>query len=228
MGENKVVALPFCSQIALRFYPYRLAKGDFRTVEVYSSPIKQNGVLILFSIIHDITDRKRMEEERLEMERKVLHAQKLESLGVMAGGIAHDFNNQLAVVLGNLELALTDETLNPDARHSIKSAVEAAKRSAELSHQMMIYWGGSLDFPVPVDIKELLNKNSGLLQLGVSKHVKLNLEINATLPRIKGDPDQIQRLVMNILLTPQSRLEIRKGMSLLEQASWIAMRLIWV
>ncbi|MDQ1240539.1 MAG: two-component system, cell cycle sensor histidine kinase and response regulator CckA, partial [Thermodesulfobacteriota bacterium] len=192
-------------------FTHRLAKGDFRTVEVYSSPIKQNGVLILFSIIHDITDRKRMEEERLEMERKVLHAQKLESLGVMAGGIAHDFNNQLAVVLGNLELALTDETLNPDALHSIKSAVEAAKRSAELSRQMMIYSGGSLDFPVPVDIKELLNKKPGLLQLGVSKHVKLNLEINATLPRIKGDPDQIQRLVMNILVNASESIGDQEG-----------------
>jgi PAS domain S-box-containing protein len=192
-------------------FTHRLAKGDFRTVEVYSSPIKQNGLLILFSIIHDITDRKRMEEERLEMERKVLHAQKLESLGVMAGGIAHDFNNQLAVVLGNLELALTAETLNPDARHSIKCAVEAAKRSAELSRQMMIYSGGSLDFPVPVDIKELLNKKPGLLQLGVSKHVRLNLEINDSLPRIKGDPDQIQRLVMNILVNASESIGDQKG-----------------
>ena len=205
-----------------------MPKAILEQSEVYSSPIKQNGVLILFSIIHDITDRKRMEEERLEMERKVLHAQKLESLGVMAGGIAHDFNNQLAVVLGNLELALTDETLNPDARHSIKSAVEAAKRSAELSRQMMIYSGGSLDFPVPVDIKELLNKNSGLLQLGVSKHVKLNLEINATLPRIKGDPDQIQRLVMNILVNASESIGDQEGDVTLKQAPWIAMRLIWV
>ena len=94
-------------------FPHRLASGEVRTVEVHSSPIEQNGALLLFAIIHDITDRKRLEEERLEMERKVLHAQKLESLNVMAGGIAHDFNNQLAVVLGNLELALTDRTLNP-------------------------------------------------------------------------------------------------------------------
>ena len=88
-------------------FPHRLANGEVKTVEVHSSPIKQNGVLILFSIIHDITDRKRQEVERAELERKALQAEKYESLCMMAGGIAHDFNNQLAVVLGNLELVLT-------------------------------------------------------------------------------------------------------------------------
>jgi PAS domain S-box-containing protein len=59
----------------------------------------------------DITDRKRIEADRLEMERRMLHAQKLESLGVLAGGIAHDFNNLLMAILGYAELALL--TLSP-------------------------------------------------------------------------------------------------------------------
>ncbi len=161
-------------------------------------------------VVTDLTEHKRAEEERLEMERK-LHAQKLESLLVMAGGIAHDFNNQLAIVLGNLELVLADKTLDPDALYSLKSAFEAAERSAELSRQMLIYSGSFVGFPVDVDIKEFLNENSGLMKLCVSKHVTLNLEIYSRVPPIQGDPDQIQRLVMNILVNASEAIGDQDG-----------------
>ncbi len=62
----------------------------------------------VFSTFTDITERKLVEEERKTLERKILHAQKLESLGVLTGGIAHDFNNLLMGVLGNAEVALLD------------------------------------------------------------------------------------------------------------------------
>ncbi|MGA8833347.1 MAG: PAS domain S-box protein [Desulfomonilaceae bacterium] len=150
-------------------------------------------------INRDITERNRLEAERLEMERTLLHAQKLESLSVLAGRISHDFNNQLAVVLGNLELALTD--LSPDsvAKESIMNAIEAADRSVELSLQMLIYSGSAFYLPQDIHVNELLNRTSDLLKSSVSKHVDLKLEIGDTLPPIKGDVDQIQRLVTSIL-----------------------------
>ena len=64
--------------------------------------------MITFS---DITERKLLEAERIEVDRKLLHAQKLESLNAMAKGIAHDFNNLLMAIMGDLELALTDRGL---------------------------------------------------------------------------------------------------------------------
>ncbi len=129
----------------------------------------------------------------------------------MAGGIAHDFNNQLAVVLGNLELALTDQTLDPETLLSIESAITAAKRSAELSRKMQLYTGSFLGFPIDVDIKELLNKHHDLLKTCVSRYVTLNLEIYSKIPLIKGDPDQIQRLVMNIIVNASEAIADKHG-----------------
>ena len=156
----------------------------------------QNGISVFFQII---TERKRLEEERLETERKLLNAQKLESLGIMAGGIAHDFNNQLAIVLGNLELGLMDQTLDPETRRSVESAVNAAKRSAELSGQMLVYTGNTFYHPVELDLNELLNKNRDLLKLGFAKDVALNLETYSAVPTIQGDPHQIQRVIVNLV-----------------------------
>ena len=156
----------------------------------------QNGISVFFQII---TERKRLEEERLETERKLLNAQKLESLGIMAGGIAHDFNNQLAIVLGNLELGLMDQTLDPETRRNIESAVKAAKRSAELSRQMLVYTGNTFYHPVELDLNELLNKDRDLLKLGFAKDVALNLETYSAVPTIQGDPHQIQRVIVNLV-----------------------------
>ncbi len=73
----------------------------------------------------EISKSTRLEDERMDIERKLLQARKLDSLAVMAGGIAHDFNNQLAVVLGNLELALMDQALDPKARQQIETKISS-------------------------------------------------------------------------------------------------------
>ncbi|MGO8880780.1 MAG: PAS domain S-box protein, partial [Desulfomonilaceae bacterium] len=197
--------------------PYEIenVRPDGTTVwtEAIISPVFNNeGNLIAFEgVSRDITERKRLEEERLEMERKLLHTQKLESLAVMAGGIAHDFNNQLAVVLGNLELALMDLTPDSVVRPSIMNAMQAGKRSAELSRQIQIYTGNTFYNPVDLDLNELLNTNPIPLKLRVSRNVTLNLESYNALPPIKGDPDQIQCLVTNILVNASEAVGDRDG-----------------
>ena len=84
--------------------------GRLVTVETSAVPIfdAQGTFRGYRGIDRDITGRKHAEEERLHLERRVLHAQKLESLGVLAGGIAHDFNNLLVAILGNAELAMLE------------------------------------------------------------------------------------------------------------------------
>jgi PAS domain S-box-containing protein len=157
-------------------------------------------------IDRDITERK-----RLEMERMLLNAQKLESLRVMAGRISHDFSNQLAIILGNLELALKDLPPNSRAKGSVMNAIEAANHSVELSLRMLTYSGSAFYLPQDIDVNELLNRTSDLLESTVPKHVNLKLEIGDTLPPIKGDADQIQRLVMNILVNASEAIGDKEG-----------------
>ena len=108
-------------------------------------------------IDRDITERKRAEEERRHLEARIQHAQKLESLGVLAGGIAHDFNNLLVGILGNAELALLELAAGaPGARRPSRSIRRAALRAAELTSQMLAYSGKGRFVVEPIDLDALV------------------------------------------------------------------------
>jgi two-component system, cell cycle sensor histidine kinase and response regulator CckA len=156
-----------------------------------------NGVVIT---ARDITERKKAEEQKIDMERRMLHAQKLESLGVMAGGIAHDFNNLLMAILGNLDLARLDLSPVSRSRPFIDQALKAGRRAADLTNQMLAYSGkGRFDLK-PFDLSELVQEMAHLLKASISKTVTLNLQMQGNLPSIVADPSQIQQIIMNLIV----------------------------
>ena len=147
----------------------------------------------------DVTERRRAQEEREEILRKVLDTQKLESVGVLAGGIAHDFNNLLTSVLGNLSFAL-DRLGQGEARDFIEQARAASQRASDLTHQLLAYAGRASIERRPLDLSEHIREITHLLQASISKKVDLRLELGEGLPAVEADPAQIQQLVMNLVI----------------------------
>ncbi len=167
-----------------------------------------NGIVIT---ARDITERKKVEEERIEMERRLLHAQKLESLGVMAGGIAHDFNNLLMAILGNLDLALLDLSPVSRPRPFIDQALIAARRAADLTNHMLAYSGkGRFDLNA-FNMSELVEEMARLLKASISKTVTLNLQMARDLKPIMADPGQIQQIVMNLIVNASEAIGDQAG-----------------
>jgi two-component system cell cycle sensor histidine kinase/response regulator CckA len=152
-----------------------------------------------FGIFRDETDRKQAQEEKLEMERRLLHAQKLESLGILAGGIAHDFNNLLMAVMGNLDLALMDLAQDSPVRTRIERAIQATRRAADLTGQMLAYAGKGKFLVREMNLSEGVRQNLDMLKASVSKNVRLNLDLGWDLPPISADPEQIQQVVLNLI-----------------------------
>src|SRR5205085_1719586 len=96
------------------------------------------------------------EDERRKFEAKLQHAQKLESLGVLAGGIAHDFNNLLTGVLGNASLALLDLPAESPSRYWIQQIETAALRAADLTKQMLAYAGKGRFVIQPLNLSRIV------------------------------------------------------------------------
>ena len=144
-------------------------------------------------------ERVRAEEERQRLEAQIQHAQKLESLGVLAGGIAHDFNNLLTGILGNADLALMDLAPDSPAYASLTEIKATAQRAADLSRQMLAYSGKGSFVIEPIDLNQVVREMGHLMEVSISKKAVLRYELSDDLPAIIGDATQIRQVIMNLI-----------------------------
>jgi PAS domain S-box-containing protein len=174
-------------------------------------PSPTGGHSVIQGAIYDITDRKRAEAERLELERQLLDAQRLESLGVLTGGIAHDFNNLLAVVLSNVELAQAKLPADALPLINLQRAQQAANRAADLTRQMLTYAGRGKLTVQPVNLTDILRQNLDLLQTAIPKSIVLNLSLDDAMPLTMADASQMQQVAMNLLVNAAEAIGERAG-----------------
>ncbi len=181
--------------------------------EIVATPIvDESGKLSGFQgVSRDITDRRRAEQEKIEIERQLLHSQKLESLGILSGGIAHDFNNLLTVVMGNLQIALQDIDPDSSAKHFLESSLKAARKSADLSRQMLAYSGKGVFEVTNVNLRDIVIQNSQIFRSAIPKTINLELDLDDDTPDVRADSGQIQQIIMNLITNAAEALEGKSG-----------------
>jgi two-component system sensor histidine kinase EvgS len=116
-------------------------EGGFLDAEICAVPILYEGKPAVQACLRDVSERKRLEAGRRELELRMESARRHESLATMAGAIAHNFNNILMTVLGNLDMALEDLPEFDPNRPLVAEAQRSAQRAARLSQLMRLYVG---------------------------------------------------------------------------------------
>ncbi len=180
----------------------RLRRKDGSEIQVFTSYAVVRGEDSrpeLFCLDMDLTEAKTAETDRLEMERKLLHVQKLESLGVLAGGIAHDFNNLLSAVLTNLDMAARAVPKESEANDPLLEALEATRKAGELTRQMLAYSGRGRFVIEDLHLSKLVEEVARLLRVSISKKVTLKLDLERRLPMVRVDVAQMQQILMNLI-----------------------------
>lgn len=185
--------------------------GTIRSFESTGTRFYYRGQPSVLSVSRDITQRKKEEEERRQLERRLLDSQKLESLGLMAGGIAHDFNNLLVGILGNASFALEDLPADSPLRETLDQIILAAKRAADLTRQMLAY-AGRANFDMQfVNINTLMQDLGRLLRASVDRQLILDYQLDPTLPFIEVDPSQITQVVFNLIVNAAEAIGDKSG-----------------
>ncbi len=159
----------------------------------------------------DITERRRIEEERHQLEIKLLQGQKLESLGVLAGGIAHDLNNLLTPILGYAHLVRAGLPEDSEAHLMLAELEKAGGRAADLVQQILAYSGRGKFLIRAVNLSDLVRDMKSLLEAIVSKNAVCQFDLAADLPAVEADPTQVGQVVVNLMTNASEALEGHSG-----------------
>ncbi len=162
-------------------------------------------------VSRDVTERRRAEEARRELEEGMRRAQKLESLGVLAGGIAHDFNNLLTPILGAAGLARQELPADSPLHARLDTITRAARRAAALTDQMLAYAGQRPLRVERVDLSALVRDIRDLASSSISGKTSFQLDLATDLPRIEGESAQLSQVILNLVTNASESLADGEG-----------------
>jgi PAS domain S-box-containing protein len=188
---------------------YRRKDGSVITANLsVRKVLRADGTLAyLEGFVEDITERKHEEETRAKLESQLAHAQRMESIGRLAGGVAHDFNNLLQVILGHVEIAMNDLDPGIHLYDNLQQIYEAAKRSADLTRQLLAFARKQDVVPRVLDLNELVLGMIKMLQRLIGEDIRLAWEPWPILWPVRMDPSQLDQILANLAVNARDAIE---------------------
>lgn len=172
---------------------------DIRAVPILN---RDNEVINIIVIARDIT------EERITLEQ-LIHAQRMEDIGILAGGIAHDFRNMLTPVLGFAQLIKLAVAEHSPIYTYAENIIAAAEKASQLAQGLLAFSRKQILDMKPILIDNLILNFSSLISRIIGEDIELKLNLKAEGKVIMGDPGQIQQVLMN--LSTNARDAMPKG-----------------
>jgi PAS domain S-box-containing protein len=161
------------------------------------------GGLRLFGAVKDITERKRAEEERLELERKIQINSRLTSIGEMAAGIAHEINNPLTPILGFADMLLKRD-LPEDVKDDLQIIRDSARRTADVTRRLLLFARQSKPMRTLCNINEVVETTLQLRAYHLkTNNIKVITELDLELPQTMADAGQLQQVVLNLIMNAE-------------------------
>jgi PAS domain S-box-containing protein len=182
-------------QIPIRDNMVLLAKdGTERMVSGSGAPIYDRANTVSGTVIafRDMTERKRIDEERMK-------TQKLESIALLAGGIAHDYNNLLTAIMGNLSLAQMAVSETPEEIPSLLNEVEnASLRAKDLTHQLLTFAKGGAPIRQTAALPDMLRDSAQFVLRGSATTCEFRMVENTWPAEV--DLGQISQVIQNLVI----------------------------
>jgi PAS domain S-box-containing protein len=175
--------------------------GSKIEVSIFTAPLHDEAGRIVgtITIDQDITDRRQLEEQFRQ-------SQKLEAVGRLAGGVAHDFNNLLTVILGYVDMIITEAESMPSVQESAKEVQYAANRATSLTAQLLAFSRRQVSQPKVLDLNDVVQHSARMLARVIGEDIQIATHLEHKLGRVKVDPSQIDQLLLNLVVNARDAM----------------------
>jgi len=177
-----------------------------RFYDVFAFCISVEGKQIVGILFNDITDRKKAEAEKANLEYRLNQAQKIEAIGQLAGGVAHDFNNKLMAILGNAELAKMDIHDSDKVINYLNEIRRAAEHSRDITYRLLAFSRQQVVTPQVLDANKIIADSLKSLSRLIGEHVSISFDPCDNLWNIRMDPVQLDQVVMNLAINARDAM----------------------
>ncbi|MBX3501477.1 MAG: PAS domain S-box protein [Alphaproteobacteria bacterium] len=171
-------------------FPMDLSVGEVK---------EEGGGSSFVGIIHDLSDRKRTEEQ-------LVQAQKMETVGQLSGGLAHDFNNLLTVIVGNADTLSEALKARPDLRELAEMIAGAAERGAELTNRLLAFSRRQVLQPVAFEPNALVGSMARLIRRTLREDIEVTTALAPALPQAFADRAQLESAMLNLAINAQDAM----------------------
>ncbi len=172
--------------------------GRLIPVELQLSRFSLRGKPCILACARDISERKAAEEDHAKLQAELQHAQKLESLGILAGGVAHDMNNVLGAILAMATVHQQKAAEDSALRRDMGTIIQACQRGGSLAKGLLGFARKNLSEECEVDLNTVVREGVSLLSQTTLQHVQLVTELEASPCCVKGDPASLSHALMNL------------------------------
>ncbi|MCF8043417.1 MAG: PAS domain-containing protein [Desulfarculaceae bacterium] len=174
--------------------------GGFRWIRATSKPTRiGSGRTLWNGVAQDISNVKKLEEERFNLESQLRQSQKMEAIGTLAGGVAHDFNNILSAIIGYTELTLDDLGDAYPVRDNLEQVLKSSWRARNLVSQLLAYSRKQVLEMKTFTLNDLIKQNQSMLSRIIGEDIRLKVSLSPDAGFVRADFNQIEQVMLNLV-----------------------------
>ena len=187
---------------------HRPAKDDLVWVLVNGFPVLDDDGQLRQAIITfiDITEWRKVTEEREKLEEQLRQSQKMEAIGQLAGGVAHDFNNILTGIIGYTDLVLGMINSGSELHSHIEEIRKGGDRAAELTGQLLSFARKQIIDPRVIQLNEIVGESEKMLRRLIDESILLEVVLAKDLQSVLSDPGQLEQVLVNLVVNSRDAM----------------------
>ena len=185
----------------------RARDGTTLSWDTSTATLTEGGAPMVIGVARNVTDQKAAEAALTELQKRFLHAQKMEAVGRLAGGVAHDFNNLLTAIFSFGAFVMEGLAPESESHRDMQELLRAAERAQDLTKQLLVFSRRSPMRPQVVDVNETLRPGERLYGQLLDETIQIEMNLQPDLWRARLDPGLLDQIMMNLVVNACDALD---------------------